>query len=139
MTTVRKSVDSFLGSLVWIGIVGFFIWIVLPDSQTAPWKYEVIYNLDSNKIHYTEKPKDCDFLHAPLGDKGCHYKKIIIGFNAAGDVVLADDVIYGSKNKTGEPIASLNGGKTWVDKGAPIAPHDLKVSSVEINWVKTTD
>jgi hypothetical protein len=24
------------------------------------------------------RPSDCDFIHAPLGDKGCHYKKMPI-------------------------------------------------------------
>jgi hypothetical protein len=36
-------------------------------------------------------------MHAPLGEKGCHYKKSVIGFNAAGDVVVGlNDMVYGT-------------------------------------------
>jgi hypothetical protein len=53
-------------------IVVCFYWI-------APSAYSIKYALSADKIRVDTKPTDCDFWHAPLGEKGCHYKRVVIG------------------------------------------------------------
>jgi hypothetical protein len=53
-------------------------------------------------------------MRAPLGDKGCSYKAHVRVFNAEGDLVAGEDApMFGSDTKTGKPIISYDGGKTW--------------------------
>jgi hypothetical protein len=142
MATSPKSDGSAIGCLVGLGIlgtVGFFIWTLLPESWTDPWKYSVIYSTNSNSVHYTDRPKDCDFIHAPLGDKGCHYKKVVYGYNIAGVFVAGDDApIYSSDVQTGRPVISYDNRKTWqfLPEGTRIDTH---VDKVEIDWVKVKE
>ena len=49
-----------------------------------------------------------------MGDKGCHYKKTITLFNAAGDVVTSE-------------------------KSVATPTTDSTVKSVEIDWVRLTE
>lgn len=46
------------------------------------------------------KPHDCEFSTAPLGEKHCHYDKVI-------------QKVMWAKSTKGEPIRSYDGGKTW--------------------------
>src|SRR5258708_38454293 len=60
------------------------------------------------------KPNDCDFIHAPLGDKGCSYKAHVKVYNADGVLVAGENAPkYGSDTKTAKPIISYDGGKNW--------------------------
>jgi hypothetical protein len=115
------------------------IWFICPDSWTDPIWYSFKHDVDISQVHYNDKPKDCDFIHAPLGDKGCHYKKIVKGFNAAGELIAGDDAPVYSQDETGKPIVSYDRQKTWklMPEGEKIP--DAKVSEIEINWVKVSD
>jgi hypothetical protein len=42
--------------------------------------YSVIEDTDWNNVHIERRSSDCDFLHAPLGSKGCEYKKATMIF-----------------------------------------------------------
>jgi len=140
MATKRNDwIESLLGGFGILVIFGLIVWSILPDQWTDPIKFSVEYSIDVDQVRSSDRPTDCDWMHAPLGGKGCHYKKSVIGFNAAGDVVVADDAMFGTDTKTGEPIASLDGGKTWVHKDAPESSGDRKVSSVQIKWIKVLD
>ena len=37
--------------------------------------YAVINGTDSDHVFLENKPHDCDFLKAPLGDNNCHYDR----------------------------------------------------------------
>ena len=139
MTTSPKADWSGCGCLVGLGIVAFFIWMILPGSWTDPLKYGVIYNVDSSKVQYTDKPKDCDFIHAPLGDKSCHYKKVVYGYNSNGDLVAGDEApIYSNDVQTGRPTVSYDNRKTWqfLPEGQKM---DTRVVRVEIDWSKVQE
>jgi hypothetical protein len=59
--------------LVPAAAVGGFAWWVAPDKYT----YAIEYDVNSDNVFVEKKPKDCDWDHAPVGGKGCHYKKTV--------------------------------------------------------------
>jgi hypothetical protein len=78
-------------------------------------------------------------MYAPLGEKDCHYNKVVQGLNAQGLVVTGDNAPrYGHDTQTGQPIVSYDEGKTWDWLGEGLQV-DLHVTKVEISWTKVTD
>jgi len=68
--------------VVLAAVAAYFIFF--PTSwQNAIW-YGAEYRVSMTNVYTDPKPKDCDFIHAPLGDKGCSYKSRVKAFNAAG-------------------------------------------------------
>jgi hypothetical protein len=61
--------------VVLIGLPAFIVWSVTPDSIRYPLFYAAIYQVNTAQVHVEKLPSDCGFWYAPLGDKGCHYKK----------------------------------------------------------------
>ncbi|WP_439408795.1 hypothetical protein ACNJX9_11255 [Bradyrhizobium sp. DASA03076] len=111
------------------------LWFFAPDSWTNALWYGVKYQVGFDKVQTSTKPKDCDFMHAPLGDKGCSYKAHVKAYNASGALVSGEDAPkYGRDSKTGSSIISYNDGKTW-DWYAGDVP-DPKVASVVVFWLK---
>jgi rubredoxin len=137
--TKSSDTASGFGCLVALGAVALLIWSFLPDSWTDPWKYSVIYSANSDNVHVTDKPKDCDFIHAPLGDKACHYKKVIYGYNSRGDFVAGDNAPQYSTNTQNKPIISYDGGKSWQLLPDAQNPPDTKVVKIEVDWEKVKE
>jgi hypothetical protein len=52
-----------------VAITACFYWV-------GPSVYSIKYAVD--KIYLDPKPPDCDFWHAPVGNKGCHYQNVVI-------------------------------------------------------------
>jgi hypothetical protein len=74
----------------------------------------VEYGVPFDAVQTDVRPRDCDFMMAPLGDKGCSYKAYVQAFNADAVLVAGENAPrYGSDSKTGKPIYSNDGGKTW--------------------------
>jgi hypothetical protein len=105
--------------LVIVGAFGLIVWTILPDRLTDKIKYSAEYSVEPSQIHWNDKPTDCDFMHAPLGEKSCHYKKTVSAYNAAGDLVGEDE-----EGKTRSVV--------------PGNPRP-KIKSIEIGWIKVTD
>ena len=63
--------------------------------------YSVKYGVGFDDVHTDARPNDCDFIYAPLGDKGCSYKAHVQLSNA-DDVLVAGDnpPIYANDTKT---------------------------------------
>lgn len=134
--TVAQSDDSF-GCLVFLVIGGA---VLVFSSSSYSWSnavwYSVEYGVSFNDVQTDAKPSDCDFLHAPLGDKGCTYKAHVKVFNADGVLVAGEDApVYGSDTKTGKPIISYDGGKTWNWYDGATIPNP-KAKSVRVFWTK---
>lgn len=118
------------------------IWIV-SDVWSSGWFnqgwYALRYGLPASEIHVDVRPQDCDFMHAPLGSKGCRYEAVVSAYNAAGDLVGGKGAPqYGHDTKTGKPIVSWDEGKTWAWITTAEAP-DQKIKSVNVSWVKNAD
>ncbi len=45
------------------------------DRWTDRVWYSSKYGATWKNVDVQKRPFDCDFFHAPIGDKGCHYKK----------------------------------------------------------------
>ncbi len=56
---------------MFIGTVNLF-WV----GPNAMW-YSFEYWVPTDKVFVDPEPKDCDFLHAPIGFKECHYGKYV--------------------------------------------------------------
>jgi hypothetical protein len=131
-----------LGALILIGFIAAAIyWFGGPAKLWLSLQYKV----SPSAVSIDAPPADCDFVHAPLGSKGCHYERRVTAYNADGDVVGGDHAPkYRHDTKTGELIISWDGGKTWDWwRGDPFASRfgfvDLKVSRVEVTWTKVPD
>jgi len=129
---------SLSGLIGWI-VFAVIVWFTLPASWTDPFVYSTEYSINSDQVHRNNKPSDCDFMHAPLGDKGCHYKKTVTAYNAAEYPVAGDNAPKYDKNTYGNPIISYDDGKTWQVWPADTPVPDSKVKSVEIDWVRVAD
>jgi hypothetical protein len=98
--------------------------------------YAAEYGVGFSDVTTDTKPNDCDFIHAPLGDKGCSYKAHVKVYNADGVLVAGENAPqYGSDTKTAKPIISYDGGKTWDWFYGPAVPNP-KAKSVRVFWVK---
>jgi hypothetical protein len=71
----------------------------------------------------------------PLVDKGCSYKKVVNGYNAAGNVVEVDDGPGHSLDKYNRRIVSYDKGRSW-DLVSEVSPPNMRVERVEIEWVR---
>jgi len=110
-----------LGCLLWVLLGGVVILLWL--GWNSKLRYAIQYGADFDRITISDAPHDCDWDRAPLGNKGCHYKK---------DVVV---IKVGTDPKTGKPIVSYDEGKTWTFTTAdsPVTP------SVTIYYEKVED
>lgn len=123
--------------LLWLFVVGVGIWVYSVGGTDVAW-YSLRYRVSTDKVHVDAKPRDCDFITAPLGSKGCHYDASVIAINAAGFMV-ADDRQYSRDTKTGKPIFSLDKGKTWNWLPNTNEVPDPTVDKVHVSWIKVPD
>lgn len=122
--------------------IAFFAWSLWPGSGDGwidklwwSFKYDVAYD----DVHVPTKPKDCNFLQAPLGIKGCKFEPIVAAYNADGVLVGGEHAPkYGLDTKTGKPIISYNDGKSWDWYPASAIP-DQKIKTVQVSWTKTNE
>jgi len=59
--------------LIFLGLIAAFVWWLAPDKYAYAFEYQT----NSDNVIVENKPKNCDWGHAPIGDKGCHYKKVV--------------------------------------------------------------
>lgn len=94
--------------------------------------YSITEDAPIDKVTVEKKPHDCEFSAAPLGEKNCHYEKIV------------DKVMWATSTK-GEPVVSEDDGKTWTvatwakEPGSPKFPQYPTTRSVYISWKKVQD
>jgi hypothetical protein len=67
-----EAIGTWFWGLVFIA-VGVYVFWLGPDVL---W-YAVEYKVSPDKVYIAPKPTDCDFLHAPMGLKDCHYERIV--------------------------------------------------------------
>jgi hypothetical protein len=83
---------SDLGSLLIVlvilfGVPGLLLWIISPNSIRYPVLYGLMYHVSMSHVSVDKQPADCEWEHAPLGEKGCHYaKEVTPSRNGTGQV-----------------------------------------------------
>jgi hypothetical protein len=98
----------------------------LGDLWNDKWRYEMYYNIAADAITIQEMPHDCEFLSAPLGNKYCHYERIV-------------SIIRWATSKDGKPIISYDDGKTWSAFSPDIpakVPQHSTVKELFVAWEK---
>jgi hypothetical protein len=118
--------------LVFAGVVIFAIFA--PSSWTNAAWYAVQFRVSPSVVISDVKPKDCDFIHAPLGDKGCSYKASATAYNADGVPLRGEHPPkFGKDNGTGKTIISYDGGKHWDWYVGTSADPD-EITKVVVTW-----
>lgn len=122
MATESHSWWDSLGCLVWASLA---IWGVVSFCDAiwhSTFRYAIQYNVPSASVTVLKKPHDCDFLHAPIGEKNCFYEPVV-------------STVRTSVSTTGSAIVSFDGGQHWVlnDGSPPIKP------SITVSWKKTDE
>lgn len=97
-----------------------------PGSKLDRWTDKVWYSLryydaDFKNITVEKRPSDCDFLRAPIGEKGCQYNKDVAVTKRSVDV------------QTKRRIISYDEGKTWQWDDGDTQPVGATVS---VYWGK---
>jgi hypothetical protein len=116
------------GGSWWNFALGVFVAaIIIPEIIStvwhSKWRYAFQYGVPYSRVAKTEKPHDCAFMKAPIGDKECHYDIQVTYVRTSTDV------------RTGKPIVSYDDGKNWSwdDESNPTKP------SVDVSWVRTEE
>jgi hypothetical protein len=74
---IRLGIIGIAATVAFLGVPAAFIWMLLPDSVTQPVRYATEYSVDQSHVFIEKKPTDCDWGHAPIGSKDCHYDKAV--------------------------------------------------------------
>jgi hypothetical protein len=128
---VETAVKEKWSTVQWIVLilVGTFLWSLPGRIWHSRWRYKEFYNIDDSKIHVDAVPHDCAFFSAPLGDKYCHYERVV-------------QITRWSSNQYGYPFISYDDGKTWEHFSPPEnvkVPAESTVEEVNISWEKKED
>jgi hypothetical protein len=122
-------------------------WFLVPPLFSDMWhskaSYSVQYDVTYDEVTIDKEPYDCNFLHAPIGGKGCHYERLIATTEVRSNRWEGQDISYDdgknwllhAKNGNGDPIVSTDDGKTW-----SVSTDSEKVApSVSVYWHKEDD
>ena len=125
---------GWLAAFILFGLIVFAIFSFSADQ----WWYSFEYGVDPKLVSVDARPTDCDFMHAPLGSKDCHYQRGVTAYNARGEVVGGDYTPkYSHDTKTGRTLVSRDNGVNWDWLVGDIP--DPKVARVWVTWIKVTD
>jgi len=69
------TIRGWFWGFVFVAMAVCFYWL-------DPSVYSIKYAVSADKIYVDPKPTDCDFWHAPVGKKGCHYQRVVIARDA---------------------------------------------------------
>ena len=75
---MTRGIIGIAATIVFLGVPAAFIWMLLPDSFTQPIRYAAEYSVDKSHVFIEKEPTDCDWGHAPIGNKDCHYDKTVL-------------------------------------------------------------
>jgi len=75
LDNIEAAVKANRWDLSWLGllIVGWFTLLGIADMWHSKLRYAWWYNVNYDQVTIQKRPTDCDFFHAPVGDKDCHY------------------------------------------------------------------
>jgi hypothetical protein len=132
VSRVETAVGKRTSSAAWMlwAALGIFLWSLPGAIWHSKWRYALAYNIDSSKVVIDSAPHDCAFLAAPLGEKYCHYERIV------------STISWGTSTSTGQPLESYDDGKTWsvfTPKPTDRVPQSSTVEQVIVSWKKADD
>ena len=110
-----------IGSWIWgsiLIVIAAVVWWIGPSVVWYSFKYKV----PTDKVEIAPEPTDCDFWHAPVGFKGCHYERSVVAVQAGGST--AD--------------CAPTGDKDWLCP-ADKQDRNVKYDFVFVSWTKESD
>jgi hypothetical protein len=104
-----KVAFGLLAVVLSIVMIGYVLPLLFPES---PWAFALRYSTDGEHVQVLPKPADCDFLRAPIGLKGCHYRKSV------------QVTRYSKDARTNQPMVPYDDGHSWsaLSAGQKTAP-----------------
>jgi hypothetical protein len=128
---VESAVNNKWSTIQWVVIflIGSYLWSLPGDIWHSKWRYAQAYGIAESDVYIQEKPHDCAFLAAPLGEKYCHHERVVL-------------ITRWATSTTGNSIVSYDDGKSWTIFDPPAGKEVPKLSTVEeviINWEKKDD
>jgi hypothetical protein len=129
LDNIQRAIEDSNSSFGWQAIV-VIVWLVMAGSH-ALWhskmRYSWWYDVKYDQVTAEKEPTDCDFIRAPIGDKGCYYEPQVSTVRVK-TVYL--DFQRGSVNDV-----SFDEGRTWTvdDANPPTKPQ------VVVSWEKVED
>jgi hypothetical protein len=128
LDTLRSSGTTRSGDSLSGWITTFFLVIVFVSAWDWIWdskiRYGVQYGTSRDNVLVEKRPQNCDLFFAPIGKKGCSYKKNVTVTKRATDA------------KTGRRTISHDGGKTWDWDDNDTDPQGV---SVYVDWNKVEE
>lgn len=133
-----------LSGILWLIAVWLVLFSWLPDLWHSKLRYSMWYGIGYDQVTLDKKPPDCNFFHAPMGDKDCHYNTQVSvikvdNSNAWGGQSISYDNgntwTHTAKNQYGMPIVSHDGGTTWSTDFVP----PFTKPGVVVTWEKKDD
>jgi hypothetical protein len=128
---VEKAVQSHSG--FWSSFFGICIavWLfsLLSEAWHSKWRYALVNGVNADKVIIVNHPHDCAFLAAPLGEKYCHYDRVI-------------STVRWATSTTNQPIESEDDGKTWTvftPTAGEVVPRDSTIEAIMIDWKKVQE
>jgi len=119
---MAKSAEDSAGSsglgIVILCVMVYFIWDWASDSK---FRYAMQYNTSNSQVTVQNKPENCDYNFAPIGNKGCHYAKEV------------EVIMRSHDTKSNRRVISYDEGKTWNWDDADTEPQG---TSVYVSWKK---
>ena len=120
---------NYFSILMWVAL-GYLLFYLMPSALWhSKFRYAVQYDTKTDKVSIDKRPRDCDFLIAPLGDKNCHYEREV-------------STLWKKRSNTAIPTVSYDEGKTWSEfTPAPneYVPRYFTIKEVTVGWVKKDD
>lgn len=134
MNKLKNWIIASLPMLAGPMLVLLIVWAFYSFGYLLPadWKvrYVAMYEVSANKVFIADKPKLCDWGHAPIGDKSCHYEPVV-------------NLTRWANSTAGKPIVSYDNGKTWElvtsTEDIPAAARKLPSKFVTVFWEKQED
>lgn len=101
---------------IFLGAVYFVVAYLFPDDWRIKWSLK--YIVPFSHVTIEPRPTLCDWGHAPLGNKSCHYERVV----SRKTVTLSTQ---------GNPIVSYDGGETW--KKPPIDYSEAELTELRLD------
>jgi hypothetical protein len=72
-STKRLFKQLFIWAIVFVGGMALLVYWFTPEKERLAQQY----NVSQDAVIIEPKPHGCDFTDAPLGEKHCHYQKVV--------------------------------------------------------------
>jgi hypothetical protein len=102
----------------------FFCWLLWHGVMDSKFRYALQYGTSAELVTVAKRQRGCDFMFAPVGDKGCEYEKTVVV------------VQRGTDNQTQRRTISYDEGKTWNWDDGDTQPVGTVVT---VDWNKTME